>query len=193
MENLKIIVEISARHIHLSKEHLETLFGEGYELTHKKDLSQPGQFACEERVSIKGPKGSFPGVSILGPVRSATQFELSLTDSRTLGIKAPIRESGDVADSADLLVGGPKGEIEIKSCAIVAKRHVHITPQEAIDYNLGDKEIVLIKIVSADRSLIFDDVVVRVSPKFQTRMHLDTDEAQAAGISGEVTAEVIKK
>ncbi len=178
MEN-KFVVETSARHVHVTKEHLEILFGEGYELTKKKDLSQPGQFACNERVAVIGTKGQFPAVSILGPVRSATQVEISASDARTLGVSAPVRESGDVAGSAPCKLVGPKGEVEISEGVIVAKRHIHMTPADAENFGVKDKDIVSVKIDSPERSLIFGDVVVRVSDKFALAMHIDTDESNA--------------
>lgn len=189
MEN-KVLVETSARHVHVTEEHLAILFGEGYQLTKKKDLSQPGQFACEERVAVIGPKNQFPAVSILGPVRKATQVELSASDARTIGVKAPVRESGDIAGSAGCRIVGPKGEIEIEEGVIVAKRHIHMTPADAAAFGVEDKQVVSVKIDSDERSLIFGDVVVRVSDNFALAMHIDTDESNAvlapAGVMGEV-------
>lgn len=183
-----VLVETSARHVHVTQEALETLFGAGYELTKKKDLSQPGQFACEERVQVIGEKSSFPAVSILGPVRSACQVEISASDARSIGVKAPVRESGDIAGSGACKLVGPKGEVELKEGVIVAKRHIHMTPEDAEKYGLSDKQIVSVKIDSDERSLIFADTVVRVSPKFSLAMHIDTDEANAvlapAGVMG---------
>lgn len=178
MEN-KFIVETSARHVHVTKEHLDILFGEGYELTKKKDLSQPGQFACNERVAVIGAKGQFPAVSILGPVRTATQVEISASDARTLGVAAPVRESGDIAGSAPCRLVGPKGEVEISEGVIVAKRHIHMTPADAENFGVKDKDVVSVKIESPERSLVFGDVVVRVSEKFALAMHIDTDESNA--------------
>ena len=191
MEN-KILVETSARHVHLTLEHIETLFGKGATLTHKKDLSQPGQFACEERVTIEGPKGAIKNVIILGPARPATQVEVSLTDARTLGVAAPVRESGDVKGSAGCKIIGPAGEVELAEGVIAAKRHIHATPEYAENAGITDKEIVKVKVTSNGRSLIFDDVVVRVSPSFAPAMHIDTDEANAACAFGEVFGEIIK-
>lgn len=176
----KVIVETSARHIHVSQADLETLFGEGAKLTNKKELSQPGQFACNERVDVVGPKKEIKGVTILGPVRPNTQVEISLTDARTLGISAPVRESGDIKGSASCKLVGPAGEVELAEGVIVAKRHVHITPEDAASYGVKDKQIVQVKIDTNDRALILDDVVIRVSPSFATAMHIDTDEANAA-------------
>ena len=187
----KVLVETSARHVHLTEEHIEILFGKGATLTKKKDLSQPGQFACEERVTVVGPKNSIAKVSILGPARSATQVEVSLTDARTLGISAPVRESGDIAGSGPCKLIGPAGEIEISEGVIAAKRHIHFTPEDAAAFGVTDKQIVSVKLDTDGRSLVFGDVVVRVSPKFKAAMHIDTDEANAAGASGEVWGEVI--
>ena len=174
-----VLIETSARHVHVTKETLETLFGEGYQLTKKKDLSQPGQFACEERVQVIGSKGSFPAVSILGPERPADQVEISASDARTLGVTAPVRESGDIAGSAPCKLVGPKGEVELSEGVIVAKRHIHMTPEDAARYGLKDKQVVSVKIQSAERSLIFGDTVVRVSPNYALAMHIDTDESNA--------------
>ncbi len=188
----KVLVETSARHIHVSQADLETLFGPGATLTNKKDLSQPGQYACYERVDIVGPKGKF-NVSILGPVRKQTQVEISLTDARAMGLTAPIRESGVLAGSAPCKVIGPKGEVDLTEGVIVAKRHIHFAPQDGEDFGVVDKEVVQVKITSEGRSLIFDDVVCRVHPEYALAMHIDVDEANAAGCTGEVYGEVIKK
>ena len=192
MEN-KVLVETSARHLHVTQEVLETLFGEGYELTKKKDLSQPGQFACEERVQVIGAKGSFPAVSILGPVRPETQVELSASDARSIGVVAPCRESGDIAGSGACKLVGPKGEVELAEGVIVAKRHIHATPEDAEKFGIKDKQIVSVKIESDGRSLVFGDVIVRVSPKYALAMHIDTDESNAAfaapGMMGEIIAD----
>lgn len=190
MDN-KILVETSARHVHLTEEHIEILFGKGHTLTKKKDLSQPGQFACEERVKLVGPKKEIANVSILGPARSASQVEVSFTDARTLGITAPVRESGDIAGTPGVKVIGPEGEIDLTEGVIVAKRHIHLTPEAAEQYGVKDKEIVSVKIDS-DRSVVFGDVVIRVSPKFAPAMHIDTDEANAACAFGTVYGEIIK-
>ncbi len=174
-----VLIETSARHVHVTKETLETLFGKGYQLTKKKDLSQPGQFACTERVQVIGPKNSFPAVSILGPERSADQVEISASDARTLGITAPVRESGDVAGSGACKLVGPAGEVELKEGVIIAKRHIHMTPEDAEKYGLSDKQVVSVEIKSAERSLVFGDTVVRVSPNYALAMHIDTDESNA--------------
>ena len=188
----KILVETSARHVHVSPEDLVTLFGEGYQLTKKKDLSQPGQFACEERVAVIGPKNSFPAVSILGPERKQTQVEISASDARAIGVSCPVRESGDLAGSAGCKIVGPKGEIEIKEGVIIAKRHIHMTPADAEKYGVEDKQVVFVKIDSPDRSLIFGDTVVRVSDSYALAMHIDTDEANAVLAGFTAYGEIIK-
>mgnify|MGYP004598510939 FL=1 len=188
----KFIVETSARHVHLTQEHLEALFGKGTTLTHKKDLSQPGQFACEERVTIVGPKRELAGVSILGPVRPATQVELSATDARSIGVDAPIRESGDIAGSGACKIIGPKGEIEISEGVIVAKRHIHLTPADAEELGVKDKEIVWVKLDTDGRKAIFGDVVVRVSEKFARAMHIDTDESNAVSAPRSLEGEIVE-
>ena len=175
----EVIVETSARHVHVSQEDLETLFGVGYELTNKKDLSQPGQFACEEKVKIIGAKRELV-CSILGPVRPETQVELSLTDARSIGAVAPIRESGDVKGSGACKIVGPKGEVDLKEGVIAAKRHIHATPEDAEKYGLEDKQIVKVAIETGERKTVFDDVIVRVSEKYAWAMHIDTDESNAA-------------
>jgi putative phosphotransacetylase len=189
---MNFIVETSARHVHLTQEHLEILFGNGYELTKKKSLSQPGQYACEERVTVVGSKGEFKGISILGPVRKATQIELSATDARSIGIAAPLRESGDVAGSGACKIVGPAGEIEITEGVIVAKRHIHATPAEAEKLGVKDGEVVSVKIDTDGRSLIFGDVVVRVNVNYALAMHIDTDESNAASCGREQYGEIIK-
>ncbi len=188
---MKVLVETSARHIHLTDEHLAALFGEGYQLTKKKDLSQPGQFASNERVDIVGPKGVMPNVSILGPTRKASQVELSLTDARKIGIAAPVRESGDLAGTPGCVIRGPKGEITLEEGVIAAKRHIHFTPEDAEKFGVKDAQIVSVRIETADRTTTFGDVVVRVSPSYAAAMHIDTDESNAAGCSGYVEGEVI--
>ena len=188
----QVLVETSARHVHLSQKDLDTLFGEGYQLTNKKDLSQPGQFACTERVDVVGAKKTLAGVTILGPVRPDTQVELSLTDARAIGVDAPIRESGDVAGSGSCRLVGPKGEIELTQGVIAAKRHIHMTPADAGEFGLKDKDIVSVKIDSDGRALVFGDVVVRVSSKYALAMHIDTDESNAAGVKPGMMGVVLK-
>ena len=185
-----ILVETSARHVHLTQEAVNALFGEGYQLTNKKDLSQPGQYACEEKVTVKGPKGSLKA-SILGPTRPANQVELSLTDARTIGVSVPVRESGDVAGSTGCIIEGPCGSIEIAEGVIAAKRHIHMTTADAAELGVSDKEIVEVRLNTA-RPLTFGDVVVRVSDKFALAMHIDTDESNAACAFGTVYGEIVK-
>ena len=187
----QVVVEISARHVHVSKEDLETLFGKDYQLTVKKELSQPGQFACEERVRVVGTKGEFPAVSILGPCRNATQVELSLTDARSIGVVAPVRESGCIDGTPGCKLVGPCGECEISEGVIAAKRHIHFTPENAKECGVEDKQIVSVKVVSEGRYLTFDDVVVRVSESYAPAMHIDTDESNAAMAFGEIYGEII--
>ncbi len=186
-----VLVETSARHVHLTREHVDILFGKGHELTKKKDLSQPGQFACEERVTVKGAKKELAGVSVLGPERPATQVEISLTDARSIGVSAPVRESGDVAGSGACTLVGPCGEVTIEEGVIAAKRHIHLDTATAEKFGLADKQIVQVKVESDGRNNIFGDVVVRVSDKFAPAMHVDTDESNAAGCVPGMMGEII--
>lgn len=189
----QVLVEISARHVHVSKEDLETLFGAGYELTCKKMLSQPGQFACEERVKVIGSKGEFPAVSILGPCRNATQIELSLTDARSIGVVAPVRESGDIAESGACTLVGPCGQVELKEGVIAAKRHIHATTADAEALGISNGEIVNVEIPTSNgRNLTFGDVVVRVNDSYALAMHIDTDEANAAGMAPNTMGTIVK-
>ena len=187
----QVLVEISARHVHVSRKDLDILFGEGYELTNKKDLSQPGQFACEEKVTVVGAKGSLKA-SILGPVRPDTQVELSLTDARSIGVTAPIRESGDIKGTGACKLIGPAGEIEITEGVIAAKRHIHMTVADAEKYGITDKQIVSVKIPTEGRALVFGDVVARVSDSYALAMHIDTDEANAACVPGSCIGEILE-
>ena len=190
--NKKVLVETSARHVHLSRKDMDILFGPGSELHNKKDLSQPGQFASEERVDVVGPKRTLGRVSGLGPLRPESQVELSLTDAPSIGADVPIRESGDTAGSTGCKLVGPKGEVELAEGVIVAKRHIHATPEEAAELGVKDKQVVGVKIDTDGRSLILGDVVIRVRSDFALAMHIDTDEANAAGASGEVYGEIVK-
>jgi len=188
----EFIIETSARHVHVTQETLETLFGAGAQLEVKKMLSQPGQFASNQKVTVVGPKGSL-ACSILGPCRKADQVEVSFSDARTLGIVAPVRESGDVAGSAPCKLVGPCGEVEIAEGVIVAKRHVHMTPADAKELGVENGEIVNVKVTNATgRSLIFGDTVVRVSDSYALAMHVDTDEANAGALAGNVTGTIVK-
>ncbi len=188
----KFIVETSARHVHLDEETFKVLFGEDAKLTVKKMLSQPGQFASEERVSVIGPKKELANVSILGPFRKANQVELSMTDARSIGISGVIRESGDIANTPGCILVGPKGRVEIKEGVIVAKRHIHATVKDALELNVSNGDIVKVKIDTNGRSLIFDDVVVRVSDTYSLAMHIDTDESNAAACGANQMGEIIK-
>ncbi len=190
--SMDVLVETSARHVHVTQEVLETLFGKDYVLTKKKDLSQPGQYACAERVDIVGPKKTLAGVSILGPVRPETQVELSLTDARSIGVAAPIRESGDIAGSGACKMVGPCGEVELSEGVIVAKRHIHMTTADAERMGLSDKQVVSVQVPSNGRALIFGDVVVRVSDKYALAMHIDTDESNAGAIAPNTMGTILK-
>ena len=187
----KIKVEVSARHIHLTQENIEKLFGAGHQLTPKKELSQPGQFASEERVTIVGPKSELK-TTILGPARNYNQVEISLTDARTIGAEATIRESGNVEGTKGIKVVGPCGEIELTEGVIAAKRHIHLDPKTAEEYGLKNGDNVSVEINTDGRSVVFKDTVIRVSDKFAPFMHVDTDEGNAAGINGVVEGTIIK-
>lgn len=188
---MKVPVEVSARHTHLSQEAVDALFGKDYKLTPKKPLSQPGQFACEERVDVVGPKGTLKNVAVLGPVRKSTQVEISLTDSIKIGIEGMIRESGDLAKTADCTLIGPNGEYKVKEGLIIAKRHIHMTPEDAAEMSVKDGQIGKVKIISNGRSVVYDDVVMRVNKNFALAMHIDTDEANALNYKPGLVGEVI--
>lgn len=184
-------IGLSNKHVHLSQEHLEILFGKGHELTPTKQLVQPGQFASEEKVDIVGPKKTLTGIRVLGPVRPETQVELAMTDARTLGIKAPVRESGHLEGTPGCKLIGPAGEVELDHGCMVAQRHVHLNPQQAIEAGVKDHDVVCLKI-DGERGLIFDNVVVRAGDKHEREVHLDTDEGNAAGCGPDAVAEIIK-
>ncbi|CCX56337.1 phosphate propanoyltransferase [Bacteroides sp. CAG:1060] len=185
------VIETSARHVHVTREALDILFGKGFELEVKKPLSQPGQYASAQKVDVVGPKSTLK-CSILGPVRPENQVELSFTDARTLGIVAPIRESGDVAGSAPCKIVGPCGEIELKEGVIIARRHVHMTPSDAAAFGVENGQIVNVEVEQpTGRKLVFGDTVIRVSEKYALAMHIDTDEANAAACSGEITGHIV--
>ncbi|MDD4271729.1 MAG: phosphate propanoyltransferase [Patescibacteria group bacterium] len=181
---MKVPIEISARHIHLSKADLEILFGPGFELEKYKDLSQPGQYASKQTVKLAGPKGELNGVRILGPIRQETQVEISETEARALGLNPPVRDSGNLSDTPGIKIIGPKGEIDLKQGVILALRHIHIDPETAAA--IGVKNYDRVKVdTSGARDLLFENVLIRVDPSFKLAMHIDTDEANAAGIDGE--------
>ena len=188
----QFIVETSARHIHLTESDFKVLFGDDASLTIKKYLSQPGQFASEQRVTVVGPKKELAGVSILGPFRNASQVELSATDARSIGLPIAIRESGMIEGTPGCKVVGPKGEIELPCGVIVAKRHIHATPEDAKELGVKDKEVVSVKVNTPERSLIFGDVVVRVSEKVALAMHIDTDESNAGNVVSGTVGEIVK-
>lgn len=187
---MKVMVETSARHLHVSDEHLKILFGESAVLSNKKALSQPGQYATNEKVEVIGPKGSLV-MTILGPTRPQTQVEVSLTDARKIGIAAPIRESGDLEGSGGCTLKGPCGQVDIANGVIVAKRHIHFNPEEAKQANVSDKQVVGVSLNFGGRSLTFGDVIVRVSPSYAAAMHIDTDESNAAALPGTVDGEIV--
>ena len=194
------VVETSARHVHVTQETLEILYGTGHQLTERNPLSQPGQFACLEKVEVigynkKDPNGPRPSakLTILGPTRSADQVELSFTDARTLGLSAPVRESGDVKGSAGCTLRGPAGEIDIQEGVIIAKRHIHMTPEDAKEFGVENGQIVKVLVKGAGgRETVYGDTVIRVSPKFALAMHIDTDECNACAAFGKIEGEIVK-
>ena len=187
-----VLIETSARHVHVSEADLKVLFGENAQLTIKKELSQPGQYACNERVTVVGPKKEIAGVSILGPVRKQTQVELSATDARSIGLPIAVRESGDLAGTPGCTLVGPCGSVTITEGVIVAKRHIHATVADAEELGVKDKEVVSVKIESEGRSLIFGDVIVRVSDSYALAMHIDTDESNAGLVACGTMGEIVK-
>lgn len=184
MNDLRIPISASVRHVHLSQAHVEALFGPGYQLTPKAELSQPGQFAAEETITLVGPKNRIDKVRVLGPARNETQVEISRTDEFTLGIDAPIRASGDLADSIGIRIEGPKGGVDLEKGVIQAQRHIHMSPEDAERFGVTDKEWVMVR-VGGERGIVFDDVLVRVHKSYKLDMHLDTDEANAADLGRE--------
>lgn len=193
MSDKTFMVEVSARHVHLDRKAMDALFGEGSELHQLRELSQPGEFLCEERVDVIGPKREIKNVAVLGPLRAYTQCEVTVTDGFSIGIAVPVRESGVLEGTPAFTLRGPKGEYQVPFGAIAAKRHVHMRPEDAENLGVSDKEIVSVKIDTDGRSLTFGDVVVRVSPKFGLAMHIDTDEANAAGVPRDGTKGCIVK
>lgn len=196
----EILVETSARHVHVTQEALDVLFGKGHQLEVRKALSQPGQFASTDKVEVVGynakdPNGPRPSaaLSILGPVRKQNQVEVSFTDARTLGLVAPVRESGDVAGSGKCTLRGPAGEVEINEGVIIAKRHIHMTPADAEEFGVTNGQIVSVEVdTGKGRKTVFADTVIRVSEKFALAMHIDTDECNASCASGQVFGKLIK-
>lgn len=190
MSGKKVSIGLSNRHLHVTREHLNKLFGDGHELTDIKTLTQPGQYACEEKVDIVGPKGTLKGVRILGPVRKATQIEISVSDSYTLGLKVPVRDSGDIEGTPGVKIIGPKGEVELDKGVIVAARHIHMHPDDAKAFGVEDFQRVKVK-VEGMRGLVFENVLIRVAPNFALDMHIDVEEGNAAGIGNGAMVEVI--
>jgi putative phosphotransacetylase len=184
-------IGLSNKHLHLKEEDIETLFGKGHKLTPTKDLVQPGQFACEEKVDIVGPKGTLKGVRVLGPARPETQIELAMTDARAIGIKAPVRESGKLEGTPGCKLIGPAGEVDLDHGVIVALRHIHLSPAQAAEAGVKDKDVISIK-VQGERGLVFDNVLVRSGDGHESEIHLDTDEGNAAGCGPDATAEICK-
>jgi putative phosphotransacetylase len=190
MSNYKVIIGLSNKHLHLSAEHIDALFGKGHKLTPTKDLRQPGQFACEEKVDLEGPKGVIKGLRVLGPARPETQVELALTDARGLGLKPPVRESGKLAGPPGCKLTGPAGSVELDHGVMVALRHVHLSPSEAAEAGVKDKDVIRIKI-GGERAVVFEEVLVRSGEKHLSEFHLDTDEGNAAGVDSGQEVELL--
>ncbi|MDR1778369.1 MAG: phosphate propanoyltransferase [Clostridiales Family XIII bacterium] len=188
----KVGVGVSNKHVHLSEEHLAVLFGEGYKLTPIKDLTQPGQFAADEKVDVVGPKGTIKGMRILGPTRPQSQVELAMTDARGVGIDAPIRESGHLEGTPGAKIIGPKGEVDLTEGVIIALRHIHLNDEQAKEAGVENKELVDVQTYGT-RPLIFQDVLIRSGSTHEKDFHLDTDEANAAGLGNDDYVEIIKK
>ena len=189
-----IPVGVSNRHIHLTREHLDILFGAGYELTPLKDLSQPGQYACKEQLTLIGPSlRAIEGVRVLGPLRKASQVEISRTDSYTLKVKPPVRESGDLSGSAPITIVGPKGIVQLKEGCIIANRHIHMSPADGEKYGVSDGDYVAVQTVGDGKRTTLYDVQIRVSDKFVLEMHLDTDDANACGIGNGAKVKLLKE
>lgn len=184
-------IALSNRHLHLSKEDIEKLFGEGYELTRAKDLGQPGQYACEEKVDAVGPRGTIKGIRVLGPARENTQVEVSFADARSLGVDAVLRDSGDVEGTPGIKLVGPKGEVELEKGVIAAARHIHFSTEDAEKFGVKDKDIVKVR-VGGERGLVFENVLARVSPSYALEMHVDIEEGNAAGVKNGQIVEIVE-
>lgn len=185
-------VSISARHLHLQREHVEVLFGQGYELTKFKEISQPGQYACNEKVTLKGPKGTIENVRVLGPLRKQTQIEISRTDARKIGISPPVRNSGNLAGSAPITLIGPKGTVFLQEGCIIADRHIHMTPNDAVLYGVKDQQKVSVQ-VDGEKGGIMGQVTIRVNERYALDMHIDTDDANAFDLKGNEWLKIIAK
>lgn len=190
--NISVPIGVSARHVHLNREDLDILFGKEYELTFYRELSQPDQFAAEEKVKLVGPKGQYDKVRVLGPLRPKTQVEISMTDSMALGIKAPLRESGNLYETPGIVISGPKGSVTLNSGLIVAARHIHFHSSDALQYGIMDKQELRVQI-EGSRGCILHHVIARVSNQFKLELHLDTDEANAFGVKTGDMATIIGK
>jgi putative phosphotransacetylase len=190
MSNYKVVVGLSNKHLHLSAEHIDALFGEGHKLTPTKALRQPGQFACEEKVDLEGPKGVIKGLRVLGPARPETQIDLALTDARGLGLKPPVRESGKLEGTPGCKLTGPAGSVELDHGVMVALRHVHLSPSEAAEAGVKDKDVIRIRI-GGERAVVFEEVLVRSGEAHLSEFHLDTDEGNAAGIDSGLEVELL--
>lgn len=197
--NLKIVREsrqgipvgISARHVHLQKEHVDILFGKNYQFTKHRDISQPGQYACKEQVTIVGPKNSIERVRILGPLRERTQVEISRTDAINIGVNAPVRPSGHIKNSAPITIVGPKGKIDLQEGCIVADRHIHMSPADAHTFNVRDQQRVSVEI-GGNKGGRMDNVIVRVSDRYALELHIDTDDANAFGMNGQEIVNIVQ-
>ncbi len=188
----RVPISTSVRHVHLSRAHVAELFGAGHELTVRSELSQPGQYACEETVTLVGPKGKLPKVRVLGPERTETQVEISRTDEFVLGIDAPIRASGELDGTPGLTLEGPAVSVELTRGVIQAQRHIHMSPEDATHFGVQDRDWVMVR-VGGERGIIFDDVLVRVNAQYRLDMHLDADEANAADLHPGATGVVFKQ
>lgn len=188
--NIHVPVSISARHLHLQQEHVEMLFGRGYELTKFKDISQPGQFACNEKVTLKGPKGTIENVRILGPLRQRTQVEISRTDARKIGVAPPVRNSGNIVGSEAITLIGPAGVVSLQEGCIIADRHIHMTPADALRFGVQDKQKVSV-LVEGDKGGMMGQVTIRVNDRYALDMHIDTDDANAFDLKGNEWLKII--
>ena len=185
-------IEASGKHVHLNREAIDELFGKGYQLTKLRDLSQPGQYACKERVTLIGPKGALHNVIVLGPERKESQVEVSLTDAVVLGVSVPVRESGKVEGTPGIIIASGSNVIRLHQGLIAAQRHIHVKAEDAVKYNVKNGEMVQVQ-VNSKRPLIFDDVLIRVSPNYETYMHIDYDEANACGFTKGTKGQILKK
>lgn len=191
-EQTCIEIEASGKHVHLNREAIEELFGKGYQLTKARDLSQPGQYACKERVSLIGPRGALYNVVVLGPERKESQVEVSHTDAVVLGLSVPVRESGKLEGTPGIVIAAGTNMIRLKQGLIAAQRHIHVNTEDAKKFNVQNGEIVQVKVYS-NRPLIFDDVLIRVSSNYETYMHIDYDEANACGFTKGTKGQILKK